>query len=92
VFSILGYILIGQTNKGIKVFLATLIGSFLCLIPGVVVAILALVDVYQVALAVKNDEEVDEAEYKNELLYKIVKMIDSEAICKTVQETSSPEN
>ena len=86
VISILGYVLIGQTDKGIKVMLAVLIGSCCCILPGTVIAILGIIDVYQVALAVQNDEEVDEHEYKNELLYKIVKMIDKDAICKTVVE------
>lgn len=82
--SILGYVLVGQTDKGIKVLIAVLIGSLCCGIPGTILAILGIIDVYQVALAVKNDEEVDEHEYKNELLYKVVKMLDKEAICKTV--------
>lgn len=84
--SILGYVLIGQTDKGIKVMIAVLIGSLCCILPGTIIAILGIIDVYQVALAVQNDEEVDEHEYKNELLYKIVKMLDKEAICKTVPE------
>lgn len=86
VFSILGYILIGQTDKGVKVLLSVIIGLVCCWLPGVIIAILAIIDVYQCALAVKNEEEVDEHEYKNELLYKIVKMLDKEAICKTVTE------
>lgn len=86
VFSILGYILIGQTDKGVKVLIAVIVGLVCCWLPGVVLAILATIDVYQCALAVKNEEEVDEHEYKNELLFKVVKMFDKEAICKTVTE------
>ena len=86
VLSILGYILIGQTQKGVNVLIAVLIGSCLCILPGTVIAILGIIDVYQIALAVKNGEEVDEHEYKNELLFKIVKMIDKNAICKTVSQ------
>ena len=82
VAGILGYVLIGQTSKGVMVFLATLLGVFLCFIPGMLVSILALIDVYQVAEAVKNGEAVDENEYKNELLYKIVKNLHGDAIFK----------
>lgn len=82
VFGILGYILIGQTNKGIKVLIAAIIGSILCVLPGLVVAILGLVDVFQTAKAIESGEEVDENEYKNELLYKIVKNLHKEAIFK----------
>jgi hypothetical protein len=62
--SILGYVLIGQTDKGIKVMIAVLIGSCCCILPGSIIAILAIIDAYQVALAVQNDEEVDEHEQK----------------------------
>lgn len=82
VFGILGYILIGQTKKGIMVVVATIIGSFLCFLPGMVIAILALVDVFLTAQAIEKGEEVDENEYKNELLFKIVKILHKDAIFK----------
>jgi len=85
---ILGYILIGQTSKAIKVFLAILILSavtfFVGGIGGVVVWLLATIDGFQVATAVEAGEEVAENEYKNEILFKIVKLIDKDAVCKTV--------
>ena len=84
VFGILGYILIGQTNKGIKVLITIIVGLICCYIPGVILAILGLVDVYQVAKAVKDGEEIDEHEYKMPLLYKFAKIFDKEAICKAV--------
>ena len=77
---IVGYVLIGQTNKGLKVLLAWLIGSLLCCLPGVFIAILGLIDVYQVATAIQKGEKIDEHEYKNEMLYKIVKMLHKDAI------------
>ena len=58
------------------------IGSCLCVFPGIVLAVLGLVDVYQVAVAVEAGEEVDENEYKMELLYKVVKLIHKDAVFK----------
>ena len=80
VLGILGYALIGQTNKGIMVLLATLIGTLLCGLPGIIVMILGLVDVFEVATAIQKGEKIDEHEYKNEMLYKIVKMLHKDAI------------
>lgn len=82
VLGILGYILLGQTSKSIKFLITGIIGSICCVIPGMIIGILGLVDVYQVAVAVENGEEVDEHEYKNALLFKICKIIDKDAICK----------
>lgn len=82
VFSFLGYLLIGQTNKGIMVAVCVLIGSFLCILPGIVIAVLALIDVFQTAQAIEKGEEIDEHQYKNEFLFKIVKIIHKDAIFK----------
>lgn len=83
VFGILGYILIGQTKKSLFVLVAILIGYVLCVIPGVVIAILSLIDVYMVADAVQKGEQVDENEYKIELLYKICKILHKDAVFKS---------
>ena len=82
VLGILGYILLGQTSKSIKVLITTLIGTVLCCIPGIVISVLSLIDVYQVAVAVAQGEEVDENEYKVELLYKLCKIVDKDAVFK----------
>jgi hypothetical protein len=82
VLGILGYILIGQSNKALWVFLVGLIGSALCCVPGWIVLILGLIDVYSVAEAVQRGEAVDENEYKNEMLYNICKIFDKQAIFK----------
>ena len=82
VLGILGYILIGQTSKAIKVLITTILASCLCLIPGIIVGICSLVDVFQVATAVAQGEEVDEHEYKVELLDKFCKIIDKSAVFK----------
>ena len=80
VLGILGYILIGQTNKSIYILISTLIGTVLCCVPGIVISVLALVDVYYVAAAVERGETVDENEYKVEFLYKMCKIIHKDAI------------
>ena len=82
VFGILGYILLGQTSKAIKVLITTILASFLCVIPGIIVGICSLVDVFQVATAVAQGDEVDEHEYKVELLDKFCKIIDKSAVFK----------
>ena len=55
----------------------------LCGIPGIFIAILGYIDVYQVADAVQQGMVVDENEYKQELLYKICKLVDKQAIYKS---------
>ena len=80
VMGFLGYVLLGQTNKGVMVMLCAFIGSMICLLPGMLVAILGLMDVHAVATAVKAGEVVDENEYKNKTLYGIAKIIHKDAV------------
>jgi hypothetical protein len=82
VLGILGYILLGQTSKSLYILAATMIGLVLCVLPGTVIGILALIDVYMVADAVKRGEEVDENEYKIGMLHSICKMIHKDAVFK----------
>ena len=76
----LGEMINGQSQKGIMVFLCAVIGTCLCCIPGTVVIILSHVDVYLCASALQRGETLGENEYKQELLYKIVKIIDKNAV------------
>lgn len=46
--------------------------------------VLRTVDAYQTAERLKKGETIGENEYTLPLLYKIVKIVDSEAICSTV--------
>ena len=79
----IGHIVInGQTNKWLFTLIATFIGSFLCVLPGIVIAVLSVVDSYQTAERLKNGEKIPEGEYSNELLYKICKIIHKDATCK----------
>lgn len=78
----LGQMILGQSNKGIMVFLCALIGTCLCCVPGTVVVILSHVDAYLCASALQQGETLGENEYKQELLYKIVRIIDKSAVYK----------
>ena len=79
----IGHVVInGQTNKWIMTLVMTLIGSLLCVLPGIVVGVLSVVDSYQTAERLKNGEEIPENEYSNELLFKICKVIDKKATYK----------
>jgi len=76
----MGHMVLGQSNKGLWLFVTCSIGTLLCCVPGIIIAILGLVDVYRVAVAVQQGVEVEENEYKVELLYKICKILDKKAI------------
>jgi predicted ferric reductase len=79
----IGHIVInGQTNKWVWTLVATLIGSFLCVLPGIVIGILSVVDSYQTAERLSKGEVIEENEYSNVLLYKICKILDKNATCK----------
>lgn len=79
----IGHVVInGQTNKWLMTLIATIIGSIACVLPGIVIAILSVVDSYQTAERLKNGETIGENEYSQPLLYKICKIIDKKATCK----------
>lgn len=82
VFGFLGYFLLGQTKKALYICIAIFVGIILCFVPGIIISVLGLIDVYKVAEAVEKGQEVDENEYKMELLYKVAKMIHKEAVFK----------
>lgn len=101
--AILGYILIGQTQKGVfplitVVILSILasIGSFFIL-PGAIfgilafaVAIMAAIDVYLVAEGVQKGEELDEHEYRLEFFYKIMSLVDKKAVINPSRSVTLP--
>ena len=60
----------------------TFIGSILCVLPGVVLGILSVVDSYKTAERLKAGESIPENEYSNVLLFKVCKLIDKKATCK----------
>ena len=79
----IGHIVInGQTNKWVFTLVATFIGSMLCVIPGILVTILSMIDAYQTAERLQKGEAIGENEYTNPMLYKICKILDKKATCK----------
>jgi hypothetical protein len=81
----LGHLIVnGQQRKWMYSLIVTIIGSFLCILPGIVIGILSVVDAYQTAERLQKGETIEENEYTFEPMFKVVKMIDSTATCKTV--------
>lgn len=79
----IGHVVInGQTSKWIFTLIASIIGTILCVIPGIVIGILSTIDSYQTAERLQKGEKIPENEYSNVLLYKICKIMDSKATCK----------
>ena len=78
----LGHLIInGQQRKWIFTLIATLVGSCLCVLPGLVIGILSVVDAYQTAERLQGGEEIGENEYSQPFLFKIISLIDKEATC-----------
>lgn len=77
-----GHLIInGQQRKWMFTLIATIVGYILCVLPGVVIAILSIIDSYQTAERLKNGEAIPENEYSMPMLFKIVSMIDKTATC-----------
>lgn len=78
----LGHLLInGQQKKWLMIFIAHIIGTFLCVFPGIIIHILSIIDSYQTAERLKAGETIDDNEYTLVPLYKIIKLIDKTATC-----------
>jgi len=78
----LGHLIInGQQRKWIFTLVAGIVGSCLCLLPGLVIGILSVVDAYQTAERLQSGEEIGENEYSQPFLFKIISLIDKEATC-----------
>lgn len=77
-FGVLGYVMCGQTKKSIMILIVTCVLNLIGV--GIIVSILGLLDVHQIATALANGEAVDENEYKFELLYKLMSIVDKSAV------------
>lgn len=78
----LGHLIInGQQRKWIFTLLGGIIGSFLCLLPGLVISIFSIIDAYQTAERLQKGESIPENEYTFVPLFKIMKIVDSTATC-----------
>jgi hypothetical protein len=71
----------GQQRKWLMTLLGGIIGSILCCIPGIVIGILSIVESYQTAERLSKGESIDENEYTNPTLFKIIRLIDKTATC-----------
>ncbi len=71
----------GQQRKWLFTLIAAIVGSILCLLPGVVISILSIIDAYKTAERLKGGEAIPENEYSMPLLFKIISMIDKTATC-----------
>ena len=57
----LGHLIVnGQQRKWMYSLIAIIIGSFLCVIPGLIIQIFSIIDAYQTAERLKNGERTDE--------------------------------
>ena len=81
VFGIGHMVINGQQRKWLFTFIATLVGSILCLLPGIIISILSIIDAYQTAERLKGGETIPENEYSMPMLFKIISMIDKTATC-----------
>ena len=80
VFGIGHWVINGQQKKWLMTLVASIIGTILCCLPGMVIGILSIIDAFKTAQKLQAGKEIDENEYSIELLYKIVKIIHKEAI------------
>jgi uncharacterized membrane protein YqaE (UPF0057 family) len=71
----------GQQRKFLFNLLATLAGTCACFLPGIVIAVLSIVDSYQTALRLQNGESIPENEYTFVPYFKVIKVIDKTATC-----------
>lgn len=71
----------GQQRKWLFTLVATLVGSILCFLPGIVIAILSIIDAYKTAERLHAGEAIPENEYSMPLLFKVISMIDKTATC-----------
>jgi hypothetical protein len=71
----------GQTSKWAVLMLVEIVGYLLCVVPGVFIWILVIIDSYQTAERLKSGESIPENEYSLPLLYSIVRIIDATATC-----------
>ena len=78
------YVVNGQQRKWLFCLLGVFVGGALCVLPGLFMNILSTIDAYQTAERLKKGETIGENEYTLPLLYKIIKIVDSEATCSAV--------
>jgi hypothetical protein len=81
VFNLGHFLINGQQRKWLMSLIATLVGTILCCVPGLIIWALCVIDSYQTAQRLQSDETIPENEYTQPWLFKIVKLIDKTATC-----------
>ncbi|MDR2560897.1 MAG: hypothetical protein LBC63_03900 [Holophagales bacterium] len=71
----------GQVSKWAVVMAIQGVGYLLCILPGLFIHVLSVIDSYQIAERLEKGESIPENEYSFNLLYQIVKVIDKTATC-----------
>jgi uncharacterized membrane protein YedE/YeeE len=81
VFGLGHWLVNGQQRKWLYTFVASLVGTLLCCVPGIVISILSIIESYMTAERLQRGETIGENEYFQPLLFKIISMVDKEATC-----------
>jgi len=71
----------GQMTKYAVVVLLMWVGLMICLLPGVFIWVLNIIDSYMTAQRLAAGETLPENEYSLSLLYSIARIVDSTATC-----------
>ena len=78
----LGHMVInGQQRKWLFTLIAIFVGEILCILPGVFILVLSIIDAYKTAERLKAGEAIPENEYSMPLLFTIMSKIDKTATC-----------
>jgi hypothetical protein len=75
----------GQTQKWPVLALLMAIGWMLCILPGIFLWVLGIIDAYQTAQRLASGESIPENEYSMPLLYKMIAVVDKTATCSRAQ-------
>ncbi|MCL1894318.1 MAG: hypothetical protein FWG02_08815 [Holophagaceae bacterium] len=76
-----GHLYNNQASKWTVTMLIETVGYFLCILPGLFIWVLNIIDSYQTAERLRSGETIPENEYSLGLLYQIAKVIDRSATC-----------
>jgi hypothetical protein len=81
IFFATGHVYNGQVSKWAVVLAIEGVGWLLCILPGLFIRVLSVIDAYMIAARLEKGESIPENEYSFTLLYHIAKVIDKTATC-----------
>jgi hypothetical protein len=76
-----GHVYNGQLTKWTVTNLLLFVGTILCVLPGLFILVLSIIDTFQTADRLSKGESIPENEYSMPLLFTIAKVIDQSATC-----------